>query len=761
MKQLFQLTAYEIKYGLRSKALWLLGVLAIITMELPIVGLLLLLFFIVRAITRDEAAGFSLVISSLPHSTAILFLARALAVLSLLLGLWPFMLVVIGFFPQMAPARWLFDGTQFTWLTVKYIVTCLTVVGFVFFAGAVTRFSTRLYFITGFCWFAGWCFASNLADFPFWARMLLFGHGELLPTTAPAALTGYFLQQEMLPQFAVYQAGIALLLIVLAAGRQMARRKECILRSKLLIALGLTAIIAASTAGFSLWQELNNREKEFRLAMEEPVTVQTAPGIQAELQDYDLVVNLKTAAHHFAGTAVLKLKLVDRPSDVLCFTLRHCFAVEDVFKTGSGRCLDWQRDGSRLTVHVPEGYLPGDELNVTIVYSGQVWEWANGNSTRPDGPVIFLDPSYSLLRSGYAWYPVPGDTPLYTRKYFLNKPKLGPEFTLWGKRIYHPAVPFALTVNIDTDNTVVSNLDQTDVTLLSGEYKRRYRFTSLQGRDVFVIAGPYHYEKRKFPGRKDYAAVYCYPQDKDKLDKVMNRLMPQYTFYAEMLQGWQPESQAKTCTVVEVPHELMFSDVTLTDTILVNDTEFESFMERWMEIFGTTDLTDAVHSTDALQYWGQDAVVNGYSKGNIIDGMGCYLQTLYLEKTRGPVYYEQVKQALLIEERDNRGRTLLFSGPVVRDVFMVLDAIRTSELGDSAIQQIMRELYQVGTRKRTIDPADFSRAVKAVLAETNWPQARYDEINWRLESIKANITSPDSEKLSWKWGVWFWLFGVR
>lgn len=762
MSQLLQLTAYEIRLYLRSKTFWLMGGLVILTVIALSISVLLLQYIVINIITRDQRSGFSKILTALPHNTVILFAARVLAVFLLLLGICLVRVIVVGILSGGA-TDWLANGSHFALLILKYIVTCMTSIGIVFLASLVTQRPWKLYLMVSIWWIMNTIVANYPSYLPSWSKLFLFGYGIMVPGI-PSVVVGYFLQQDLLLGFAAFQLPIAILFIILATTRQMARRGERFLQSKIMIVLILLSIVTSSIAGVSIWKEFDRRESQFSLALRETpgseaAIAQTASEATLELEDYQLDVKLRTAAHYLEGTATIKVKLVDCPSNILYFTLRNCFAVEDVMAGDRGEGLEWWREGSRLAVRLPTRYRQGDSLILSIVYSGQVWEWFNGSSARPNGSVNFVDTSLSLLRSGHAWYPVPGDHPLYTRKYYA-KQKIGlPDSTLWAKRALHQPVPFALTVDIDNDSTVASNLEQIGVETLTGDYKQRYRFGALQGRDVFLMTGPYHHEKRHFSGRDDFVEVYSYHEHQSNIDKVVNGLETEYLFYEDMfkpkdLDNFSIHPQGKTCTVVEIPFKFVSdwegdADITLVNTVLVNDEDFQSSLHWLAAIYGVTDAQVSGRDVAILRCWGQDGSVSGYDgEGDIIDGLGLYLHTLYTEKTQGHVYYEQLKQQLLVEDGKDIGNIpSMIKGPVVRDVFMVLDVIRTSDLNNLYIKRIMHENYQIYARKNHIDSTDFVKIVEAVLSGMDCSPERSDEIHRRLESITQRTNDPEHQKI--------------
>jgi hypothetical protein len=640
-------------------------------------------------------------------------------------------------------------------------VICIIAIGTVFVAGLITRRSWRLYLIIGVCWAVGVFVGNNLAHFPSWIIFFASGHG-FMRLMAPSEAVGYFPQQDLLPWLAVFQIFAATLFLVLAAVCQGAKRREWALGSKMLISLVLISVMVCSCTGAIVWRELKKRETGFRSGLQEAerreaIAVKAEMATFPALESYRLAIKMQTAAHYIEGKAIVKLHLADS-SDEVFFTLRNYFLVKAVTETGRGKKLKWQRDGSLLTVCVPKCYRQEGTLTLEIFYSGKVWEWFTGVLTRPGGLVNFVTPQFSLLRSGYAWYPIPGIHPLYTRKYYTTPWHCS---TLWAERAIHPPTAFDLEVDLDTDKTVVSNLEQTGTKVLTGKYQRRYRFRSLRGRDVFLLAGPYHNEKRSFPGRKGFIDIYRYHSPRERTLEILDVITTPYLFYEKLLQPDCPaapdvQPSGKIGTVVEIPpfsflteEEELDERLALTDTILISEHIFPT--ETW-RLANIADIQANHLDMAVLQLWWPEDITMGVDgrDGNISEGLALYLYTLYMEKKRGRGYYEQVKENVLSGSGVTNGKfiqPLWAKGPVVRNVFMTLDMIRASELGDPAIQKILHLLYQTYISQGSIRSTDFSKTVDGVLARANWHPAKTDEINQRLESIAGHVDHLESRKL--------------
>lgn len=759
MKQLWSLIDWELRLYLKSKTVWLLGVLAVLNIILPSVSILLLEYLIISGITYDQRSGFSTILASLPYHTGRLLVGRFLALLLLLIGLWPLMLMVIGLFPEGGAVEWLANVNQLGWLTLKYIITCMTAIGFVFFISVMTQNPWKLYLIITICWMLGLGFASNIVYFPTWSKIFLFENGIMAPRS-PSVAMGYLLEQDVLPSLAIFQVTVAILLFKVKVYWQLVIRGESFQKSKIFLVLTFIAILTALFSGFTAWQAFAHRESGYNRAfseIEKTKVLGEQSGLQTTLvmEEYDLALKLRTTAHYLDGRARIKSRLVERAADVAYFTLRNCFAVTQVVDEVSGEGLAWWREGSRLAVYIPERYQKGDSFLVTIHYSGEVWEWSTGVSTRPNGLINVIDSDFSLLRSGYAWYPIAGDHPLYTRMNYAKSRRWFPEFTLWAQRASHIGIPFSLTVDIDVNSTVVSNLQQMEAVALTGEYKRRYQFAALGGRDVFLMTGPYGYEKRKLPGREELIAVYSYLQHESKVDEMLAELREPYLFYEEMFEGRQIDNfsvtpKAKSCTIVEIPNLLVKgteynADITLVNTILIDNFDFQSPLQRLGRILGGEEGKRQRFEAAILNYWGQDGMMHPYSDGNILDGVGLYLHALYKEKNGQSGYYQQVKQALLVGPEEEGEE--LPKGMVVPEVFMILDTIGTLESGPLVIKKIMGELYPRYVAHNKITPEDFSQVVETSLAERNYPPEKLAEIHGRLGNVEQSSREVGENKI--------------
>jgi hypothetical protein len=767
MQQLWRLTVAEIRLTLRSKTCLLLGALAVALSLLSSLNLLLLLFIIITALRRDERVGLGEIVAGLPYASGKLYLARSLAVFCLLIGMWPLMVgVIVG---VTGTAEWLLPEAQLALLTLKYLITCMTAIGFVFLASTVTRSTGRLYLIVGASWAVEFIFAINIRYFPPWSLLFALGHGVMLPSVPSVAL-GYFQQQGLLPALAVFQGTLAIWLLLGAVAWQIKKRTEPRLGTKRLLAFALLTAVVGLAAGSAVVRELKERNNGYRLALHgnQPRVIGAANGalpVSPDLVAYQLNLNLQTATHTLEGTANLKLKWIDPAAQFLVFTLRPYFTVREVELAGRNEPLRWQRAGSRLIVRVPEYCEPRKAVTMKIRYSGIVWEWSSGPMVRPNGPINLITPTFSLLRSGYAWYPVPGAEPLFTREPYQDPWSTKIKTVPWARRVQHAPVPFEMTVKLDVDSTVVSNLELDGLKLLTGKYKKQYCFYSRQGRDVFLITGPYHHEKKVFPKRGGWLDVYCFRQHHLKLNRVWDSLAEPYRFYEAI---FQPNHAAtgddtpvvKAGTVVETPSFFSFTedgcmtkDLFLTDTVLLTEDYFR-VGNRSLAL--VAEMQANKRDLAILQRWWQEDLTR-YSwdcDGDIGEGLMLYCYTLGLEKRWGRGFYEAVKANLR-----NNSNFMAFTlpevtgGPLVRDVFTIMDALRGSGSDDSAIKQMIGQLYRLYVCQGRIKPSDFTKEVEMTLAQGEHHIARAMEIRRRLRRLEREVRNQERRRIKSKYSM--------
>lgn len=215
----------------------------------------------------------------------------------------------------------------------------------------------------------------------------------------------------------------------------------------------------------------------------------------------------------------------------------------------------------------------------------------------------------------------------------------------------------------------------------------------------------------------------------------------------------------KVCTMVEMPPFSYLcgegessSWLTLTDTVLMGEELFET--DSW-RLSSIAQMQANKRELAVLQrWWNVNPTIdtNGWSReGNTAEGFVLYLYTLYMEKKYSREFYKQMKEKL-VNGRAIDGEFFLPSlakGPVVRDVFITLDTIRT-ELDVIGIKKIASRLYQVNIDQGSIHSIDFTKTVEGVVAG-NLPPAKIHEVRKRLKNIIRLDGNPETLRYAPPW----------
>jgi hypothetical protein len=749
MKSFWWLTVAEIRLTLRSKSFWLLGALAVALSLMTSLDLLLILFISIVILKRDERADLAELMATLPYNPFKLSLARVLAALLLLLGMWPLMVgVVVG---VTGTAEWLMPKAQIGLLALKYLVTCITAIGFVFLAGTMTRSAGQLYLLAGIGWAVSFVFASNRVYFPAWMVLLAFGHGALLPD-APSAELGYFTQQGWLLPLAVYQGVVAVLCMLIGIARQMYQRGELLRGIKQLLLWSLLAMVGAGVAGSMVCHNLHLRDRGFRLALQDSrrqrlETTRKAKTVKPDLAAYRLDLNLHTATHGLEGTAELKLKWDSSAAANLVFTLRPYLKVREIKLVGQAGVLPWRRAGSRVTVLTPGRSNHPEMATLRIKYYGTVWEWASGRIVRPDGPVNLITPKFSLLRSGYAWYPIPGAAALFCDQLYQDPWSTIPKTVPWARLARHSPVPFELKVRLDSNSTVVSNLEL-QRELSNGRAKREYWFSSRRGSDVYLITGPYHHQKLQFPNHPGWLDCYCFGAHRRQLRRVWESLAVPYRFYEKLL---QPEGVAagKIGTVVEIPVCFTYTDdgravkdLFLKDTVALT----ENYFRVGKRSLGIVAEMQANKRDFAIlqRWWPEDPTRDEWKyDGQISESLMLYCATLGLEKRWGAalakVYREKYFELITMPS--------FGGGPIVRDVFTIIDALRRSPSAGPEVHRMLGRLYQIYNCRGQVRPADLRREAEKFVKNYDYAPIQVREMRRCLRRLARNARNHAGQRI--------------
>ena len=226
-------------------------------------------------------------------------------------------------------------------------------------------------------------------------------------------------------------------------------------------AMGICSILLASAAFMpytAIWQdryaEYNEKLTDTSLKKIADITRDEPQDIY-EIESYD--VHLHKMEHDMLQADItIKIPANDLiGKKKLSLTLNRMFQTQQVKVNGSR--VPIERQGERLSLELPDAVT--GPLKVEMSYSGKVMDYAK--SSRGTGRYYAFVHGENVFLPGYlAWYPLPGDQPIYLRDH--NDIELGVIFTNLG----FPRSDFKLTLS-GFEKPIYTSL--TEITRESGE----------------------------------------------------------------------------------------------------------------------------------------------------------------------------------------------------------------------------------------------------------------------------------------------------
>ncbi|AIF50825.1 hypothetical protein [Pelosinus sp. UFO1] len=735
-----------------------------------------LLFLSAEVVTKDQRDDFTEIIYTLPYKNLFLLGGRALAVLLLFLFLGIELLLTMLLVANTSLPVYISWSACWAFM-VKYLVACINVIGITFMVFSLTKNAVRLYFLLLFWWLLGVFLTGNAGVlFPQWVAIVNFtfihGFGG-----NPSEVTGVYPYDGVIEAIIFFQITWSVILFTIAVIIENVRREQRknIIRTCLPLFLTCSAIVVLTF--YTTWQylEIESSNDKNDSTISRGVLL---PRANSDVQSifpaaYDLYITLDSNTHNMVVKAQITLKNLGKTSPpTIEFTLRDYLCVQRVVNRATGEALVWQQQGPTVTVNLPHGSFAATELlTVEISYSGKVWEWAEDIYGQSTGLVNFVASPFTFLRGGYAWYPVLGRQPLHsTFSYFspwTNQPKQLKQSVL----VTHIPVPFKMTVESDQDVMFISNI----------EFKKKVRdgtiqrneFTSEAGRDVFLLAGPYEHTKIVVAGTDKLVDFYHFSNHDYNLNNMAYKVS-QIDYYGSLVPrgGDAARSDVKNGYVIfEAPRFLTYDSLMNTSNLGVID---------------AISMPEAIFLTKALYspWWSQSAGrilsearslnlwwPNCFSKpkGDIADGLALYMYILYTENKQGKKFYDHAREYWLFynEKSPDNEEMLGQRGRIVQEIFLLLDSIRQSNLGDDGVRQFLRFVNRRYQDKRVIEIADMVDALELIGALKQHDDVRKDagsrddkyrnSINTLSHHLKNppenRIRSTLTFKLNWDFGA--------
>jgi hypothetical protein len=252
--------------------------------------------------------------------------------------------------------------------------------------------------------------------------------------------------------------------------------------------------------------------------------------------------------------------------------------------------------------------------------------------------------------------------------------------------------------------------------------------------------------------------TYYAKLDEENANTIITLVQDRTTFYENLI----PRSNKQYLNVVEVPQFLLDSwleetaerkKLGLKNAILVS--------EYFLKLLPNEDTSEK--KLQMLYF--EEAVLSLWwpafdtsDPGNISAGMLSYMYTLYKENLLGKAYYEDVKQFWLQYKpvpnlvAGEDGDRIQAGGDnlVVKEIFLILDDIRQSELGDEGVQYFMQKIHaeSVSTYDRELEWLDMLHIMDDFGQELLQKGYSTQQVNRIMTGPRQKAETMNSLKLS-------------
>lgn len=782
MNNIMAIALQEMRVGIKGVGYWVLVALAncllfyslyedqFFALRVIAVFYMFFVFWNIGMIARDWRSGAAEIVNTLPCKDWELLLGRAVSSFLLLglLGMQMFLVVaarVLFVVPTPVP---FFDLLWSYWL--NYFLISINSICVTLFIETICRSNTFLAtLITAF-----YLIVINILDsdhstlLPYWLPPVNLGD-NLAATEFPSQLTDRFPKNGFIPMVLCQQLGLSAMLFLVSYYFYSKRRSLGKLGlSYMLLVTVAFAVFLSGSIPFVL--EYKAREQSYQESFSNAVAdAGQAADRSNRLQpvSYVMDIKLKTVLNTVDCDVKLAFKNTsDSQIQEIPLTLKHYYTVQHV-TDGSGKELAWERKGDFITVELNAPLGAGATMEIALDYSGKVWEWFMDYDAKPRGLVNFVSPAMTLLRSGHAWYPVLGKHPVYNIVEYQSRWSNEPTQILSARNVSHLPAAFAITVEIDRDMEVVTGLPLREGIYPSEGTGRKFAFFSSSAQDAFLLAAPYI----KIAAQSGEMATYCAKLHEENANTVITLVKDRITFYENLI----PRANKQYLNVVEVPQFLLDSwleetaerkKLGLKNAILVS--------EYFLQLSPNEDTREK--KLQMLYF--EEAVLSLWwpafdtsDPGNISAGMLSYMYTLYKENLLGKAYYEDVKQFwlqykpvpnLVVGEdgdRDQAGGDNL----VVKEIFLILDDIRQSELGDKGVQSFMQKVHAESVSKydRELEWLDMLHIMDDFGQELLQKGYSTQQVNQIMSGPRQKAETMNSLKLSSVEDVRSYRFRVR
>ncbi|MEG6586744.1 hypothetical protein [Dendrosporobacter sp. 1207_IL3150] len=717
-------------------------------MFIPLLG-----YLAIEIVTREKRDNFTEITQSLPYNDYI-FLSRIITILLLFLLLGTVLTLAI-LLVSLLPLPIYVSYSAWLAFVIKYAMIGINVSSLMFFVASLSRKPSLLYAALFVWWISGIFVTSNAGIlFPLNLAIANFtyigGFGG-----NPSEISGLFPNGDLIAGTILFQIAFSIMLMVfaLAIARNRSIVKLGIFRTK--IAQGLTYLVMVLLVGLVAVQYSHvKKEQSSAISGNSIVMAKTYEQSTIIVDGYDLNLSILPEQHKITAKAKVELRNSGTSPAQIYFTLLEYLNVQEVKNAVSGELLEWVQEGPYLTVSTLGQFDNEGRLNISFDYAGRVWEWRNDFYGHPAGLVNFVAKPFTFLRGGYAWYPIIGRHQTHSIVDY-KLPWLKAEYQMIQHiPITYQPVRFNMTVNSEQDLTIISNLKL--VTKNQQDNQMRYEFKSNLVSDVFLLAGPYEYTQITTNASKSPLDCYYFPSHGQNINKIAHGYSQIIKFYDSLI-----PNDFESTIIFESPRFLTYDTMMRTNNNgligAIPITEALSVTKALWSPWWSQSSGHALTQARILNLWWPNCFNDNHS--TVADGFAIYMFTLFKEHQRGRMFYDDAKEYWLSynENSPDNEEMLGRRGYILREVFLLMDAIRKSKLGDAGVKEFLRIINAQYKSKRVIETADIILALDQVGVFSGEKNSKgNDSYHTRIENINRLLNQSESSlqgtlkfKLNW------------
>ncbi|GIP50139.1 hypothetical protein J53TS2_37300 [Paenibacillus sp. J53TS2] len=410
---------------------------------------------------------------------------------------------------------------------------------------------------------------------------------------------------------------LAFTLLLLTAGVLLLNRlRPTAFRRSNWVAGGLALLLAAGAfiPYLSIWGEryagLHEKLRDPAVKTVEAIQDQKVETFQIERYDIHLQRESDDRLKIKAALQIPAGQLTGRGE--LLFTLNRTFHIERLAVSGSP--VPFTHEGEKLTVQLSAPLTADETVQVEMEYTGKVMDYVAQNYT--EGSYLAFVKGENVFLPGYvAWYPLPGDFPVYMKNSYEDSLQVAADYGGWRL----PPAIFRISTS-GFASKLYGNLEQKEQTregqVFEGKSTAFVRFYSGEFEEV---------SNPKLPVR-----LVTTPYDVKTAEKLLEEWAGEYVYFAGWVNHLDPKLDQVLMLSMNNNHSLEMENKTYYLIWLVSEVEY--FADQLMNsmLLGTSEgQMDILKASEdvrpqlrALMWYMYYREYKGYTADDLKQGSG-------------------------------------------------------------------------------------------------------------------------------------------